>query len=212
MELIFSEYFTELIAVISITMLTIITPGPDFIIVARNSLAYSRRSGVMTAAGVATAVWIHVAYTLAGIGLILSQSIFLYSLIKYLGAAYLVYLGVSCVKGAGNSVSVEAQKSSQSITSFRSYQMGFLNNALNPKATVFFVSLFTQLVSTTTPLSVQIIYGAIVSISCFVWFSCVAMFLNTQEIRHFFLKIQKHIERVMGGVLIAVGLKVASSS
>ena len=75
MELLFEQYLTEFIAVLSITILTIITPGPDFFIVVRNSLTYNKRSGIFTTLGVSAAVWVHILYTLAGIGLILSQSI-----------------------------------------------------------------------------------------------------------------------------------------
>ena len=85
MELLFNQYLSEFIAVFSITVLTIITPGPDFFIVVRNSLTYNKRSGLFTTLGVATAVWIHILYTLAGIGLILSKSIILFTIVKYLG-------------------------------------------------------------------------------------------------------------------------------
>ncbi|MGF1879264.1 LysE family transporter [Photobacterium frigidiphilum] len=212
MELMFTQYLTELLAVISITILTIVTPGPDFVVVARNSLTYSRRSGVLTAIGVASAVWIHIFYTLAGIGLLLSKSILLFSIVKYLGAAYLIYLGVSCIKSNGDLTEFTGSKCSKSISGFKSFQMGFFNNVLNPKATLFFVSLFTQLVSPSTPLGIQIAYGAIVSISCLVWFTLVAVFLNRESIKRAFIRAQKSIERVMGTVLIGFGIKVAIST
>lgn len=212
MELILTQYLAELLAVISITILTIVTPGPDFVIVARNSLTYSKRSGVLTAFGVASAVWVHIFYTLAGIGILLSKSILLFSIVKYLGAAYLIYLGVSCIRSNSDLTEVTGSKSSKSISDFQSFQIGFLNNVLNPKATLFFVSLFTQLVSPTTPLGIQITYGAIVSISCLVWFTLVAVFLNKESIKTGFLRAQKSIERVMGAVLIGFGIKVAVSA
>ncbi|MEH6534555.1 MAG: LysE family transporter [Photobacterium frigidiphilum] len=212
MELMFTQYLTELVAVISITILTIVTPGPDFVVVARNSLTYSKRSGVLTAVGVASAVWVHIFYTLAGIGLLLSKSILLFSIVKYLGAAYLIYLGISCIKSNGDLTEVAGSKCNKSISGFKSVQMGFFNNVLNPKATLFFVSLFTQLVSPSTPLGIQIAYGAIVSISCLVWFTLVAIFLNRESIKKAFLRAQKTIEKVMGTVLIGFGVKVAIST
>ncbi|WP_413110298.1 LysE family transporter [Thaumasiovibrio sp. DFM-14] len=209
MEFILAKYVAELVAVISITILTIITPGPDFIVVAKNSLSYSRRSGIFTAMGVASAVWIHIFYTLAGIGVILSTSIVLFSIVKYLGAAYLIYLGMSSIRSKGGLEMIQGDKSTTPITAFRSYRMGFINNALNPKATLFFVSLFTQLVSPSTPLSIQIIYGAIVSLSCLIWFSLVAVFLNRSAVKSAFLRAQKTVEKMMGTVLIGFGVKVA---
>ncbi|MBL4903167.1 MAG: LysE family transporter [Desulfocapsa sp.] len=212
MDQIFSTYLNELIAVISITILTIVTPGPDFVVVVRNSLSHSRRSGVYTAIGVSVAVWVHILYTLAGIGLILSKSIILFSIVKYLGAGYLVYLGVCCLRNKSSVQETGYKKNSKTITDAKSFKMGFINNALNPKATLFFLSLFTQLVSSSTPISIQVIYGAIVSISCLTWFSLVAIFLNRSEVKKAFLKMQKYIEKIMGAVLLCFGLKVAFST
>ncbi len=212
MELLFSQYLTELLAVISITALTVAAPGPDFVVVARNSLSHSRRSGVLTAIGVATAVWVHIFYTLAGIGLILSKSILLFSVVKFLGAAYLIYLGIVCLKSRSGITDSGLTNKPKSITDFKSFRMGFINNALNPKATLFFLSLFTQLVSSSTPLFIQITYGAIVSFWCFVWFSLVAVFLNRAAVRNTFLRAQRVIEKLMGTVLLGFGVKVAFST
>lgn len=209
MELLFSQYLTELIAVISITILTIIAPGPDFVVVSRNSLVYSRRSGVFTGLGVASAVWIHIFYTLAGIGVLLSQSILAFSVVKYLGAAYLIFLGYSCLKSGGSTIQLDAAKEQKRISDIKSFKMGFLNNTLNPKATLFFVSLFTQLVSPSTPLSVQLLYGAIVSVLCLIWFSLLAMFLNKAAVKQRFLAAQATIEKLMGAILLGFGVKVA---
>lgn len=211
MELLFSNYLSEFIAVLSITVLTIITPGPDFFIVVRNSLSYNKRSGLFTTLGVAAAVWIHILYTLAGIGLILSKSIILFTIVKYLGAGYLMYLGWQCLKSKPLD-SAQYVKQERTISDYNSFKMGFINNALNPKATLFFLSLFTQVVSVGTPISIQLIYGATVSVSCLVWFSFVAIFLNQRKIRNTFESIQHYFEKVMGIVLITFGVKVALAS
>lgn len=87
---------TELIAVITITVLAVISPGPDFAMVTRNSLMLSRRAGVQTALGIGMGVLVHVAYTLVGVGLLIQQSLWLFNAIKLAGAGYLVYLGMKC--------------------------------------------------------------------------------------------------------------------
>jgi len=211
LELLINNYLTEFIAVLTITVLTIITPGPDFFIVVRNSLSYTRRAGIFTTLGVATAVWIHIIYTLAGIGLILSKSIILFTIVKYLGAAYLIYLGWHCLRSKKIDLQQYTKEKSK-ISDFQSFKMGFINNALNPKATLFFLSLFTQVVSVETPIIIQIIYGATVSISCLVWFSLVAVFLNHKKIKVVFESVQYYFEKIMGVVLITFGVKVALAS
>jgi RhtB (resistance to homoserine/threonine) family protein len=211
-ETLIVPYLLELMTVFSITLLTVVTPGPDFIVVVRNSLVYSRRAGIFTSLGVAAAVWVHIAYTLAGIGVIMSKSILLFSVVKYLGAIYLVYLGIGCVRGAKSNHEEEHARSSQPIGDFAAFKMGFINNALNPKATLFFLSLFTQVVSSQTPIFIQILYGALVSLSCVIWFCMVAIFLNQKGIRGGFQSVQFYLEKVMGVVLIGLGVKVAFST
>ena len=211
MELLINNYLAEFIAVLSITVLTIITPGPDFFIVVRNSLTYNKRSGIFTTLGVSAAVWIHILYTLAGIGLILSKSIILFTIVKYLGAGYLMYLGWQCLKSKPSD-SEQYVRKEKIISDYNSFKMGFINNALNPKATLFFLSLFTQVVSVGTPITIQVIYGATVSISCLIWFSLVAVFLNQRKVRSVFESIQHYFEKVMGIVLITFGIKVALAS
>lgn len=89
---------TEWLAVITITVLAVISPGPDFAMVTRNSLLLSRRAGVLTALGIGLGVLIHVTYTLVGVGLLIQQSLWLFNAIKLAGAAYLVYLGVKMLR------------------------------------------------------------------------------------------------------------------
>jgi hypothetical protein len=88
----------ELFTVATITILAVISPGADFAMVSRNSMMMSRRAGVLTAVGISLGVLVHVAYSLLGVGLVISRSVLLFNLIKYLGAAYLIYLGLSMVR------------------------------------------------------------------------------------------------------------------
>jgi len=87
-------------------------------------------------------------------------------------------------------------------------QIGFLTNLLNPKATLFFLALFTQVISPETPINVQLVYGA----SCFVivtgWFSFVAFVLTAPRVKSTFLKSAKWIDRISGGVMIALGVRL----
>jgi len=207
-DVLLSSYLAEFIAVLTITVLTIVIPGPDFFVVARNSISYNRRSGIFTTFGVAAAVWIHVSYTLAGIGIILTKSIVLFTVVKYLGAAYLIYLGWQCLRSQPQD-SIQYSKQSRSISDYASFKMGFVNNALNPKATLFFLSVFTQVVSIETPMVVQVIYGATISLACLVWFSLVAIFLNHRKVKSAFERAHSYFEKFMGVVLITFGIKVA---
>ena len=205
MEL-FSPFLNEFLAVLTITVLAVLSPGADFVVVVKNSLSGSRQSGIFTAIGIFSAIWIHTFYTLAGIGLIISQSILIFTFIKIIGTLYLIYLGISCIRNKDKLKTINADE--VGLSNWKSFQSGFITNLFNPKATMFYLSVFTQVVSTETPIFIQIIYGLTISLSCLIWFSIVAIFLNNEKIKSQFLKAQKPIEIALGIILIGFGLQV----
>tara|TARA_R110002110_G_C13068216_1_gene682566 strand:- start:33 stop:302 length:270 start_codon:yes stop_codon:yes gene_type:complete len=84
------EYLNEFLALATIAFLGALAPGPDFIVVTNNSLKFGRKAGFYTAIGVALGCLIHISYCIAGIGYMVMQSVLLFNIIKYLGAAYLI--------------------------------------------------------------------------------------------------------------------------
>lgn len=198
---------TELLAVITITLLAVISPGPDFAMVTRNSLILSRRAGVVTALGIGLGVLVHVAYTLIGVGLLIQQSLWLFNAIKFAGAVYLVCLGVKMLRA--RPVGREVQSAVVPLSDMAALRTGFLTNALNPKTTVFIVSLFMQVVDTETPLAVQIGYGAFISVAHMVWFGLVAMCFSAGIVRDRLLAVRHWIDRVFGGLLVGLGVMLA---
>lgn len=160
-----TEYLAQIVTITTISIFMAISPGADFVMVVRNSLTYSRKAGLFSALGVNLAIWIHVAYSIAGLALIISQSILLFSIIKYLGAAYLLYIGWKTFSAKSIPNVDASKKSSRSISNFAALRIGFITNALNPKATIFFLSIFTQIVTPETPLQMQFLYGLIISIA-----------------------------------------------
>lgn len=193
-----------------VALLAAISPGPDFLVVTKNSISYSRRVGIMTALGVGAAILIHVAYTIVGVGFIISQSILLFSAIKLLGAIYLVYLGISLLRARSNvDLSQHAEVAAQTKTEWQAFREGFLTNALNPKATIFFVSIFTQVVSPDLPAYIQALYGLEAAIVVGAWFVALTFMLTFSPIRTRIATIQTTVLKIMGAALIALGVKLA---
>ncbi len=197
----------------AIHLLAVMSPGPDFALIVRNSLAGSRRAGIWTAAGFALGIGVHVTYSLLGIGLVISQSILLFNAIKLAGAAYLIVIGCKALfarkpDGEASEEAVERR----AIGASAALWSGFLCNALNPKATLFFLALFTQLIDPSTPLMLQALYGFYMSAQTFAWFSLVASVLSLRPIRERFAVIQHGFGRVVGGLLLALGINVALSA
>lgn len=209
-----SLYFMQWLTLVAVFALGVIAPGPDFVMAVRNSLIYSRRAGVFTALGFGAAVLVHVSYTVLGIAAVIAQSILLFNLIKFAGAAYLIYLGVQALRsrGMGHGALQTAEQAApggrpmRDIAAFRS---GFLTNLLNPKTSLFFLAIFSQIIRPDTPLAWQAVYGLTCAAMVAAWFSAVAVVLTQRRIRALFLKATRWIDRVCGALMIALGLKVA---
>lgn len=198
---------SELLAVAFITVLAVISPGPDFAMITRNSYAYGARSGLMSAFGIACGVQVHVIYTLFGIALLIVQSPLLFTLMKLAGAGYLVYLGWRSLRSHGALQVSEARGAAPSP--FAAWRSGFLTNALNPKTMLFVVATYTQLVQPGSPLSHGLGYGLFISAAHWLWFSLVALLFSAPPVRHRLLAYQRHVDRLLGVALIGLGAALA---
>lgn len=205
------SYLPEFLTVAALHLLAVISPGPDFVMITRNSLIYSRKTGVYSAFGLALGIVVHITYCLVGIGYIISKSILIFSTLKLLGAGYLIYIGYKSLRAKPVQKTTEETASQKNMGRLAGIKNGFLTNALNPKATLFFLALFTQVIHTTTPLLVKVLYGIEMSTMTFVWFSLVAIVLSHDKVKKPFASVQHYVERLMGVALIALGLKVALS-
>lgn len=200
---------SEWIAVISITLLAVISPGADFALVTHNSLMLSKRAGLFTAMGIGLGVLVHLSYTLLGVGLLLQQSTWLFNLLKLVGAAYLIYLGIGMLRS--KAVDTPAAASPTPASSLVALRGGLLTNALNPKTSVFIISLFMQAIQPGTPTTTQIAYGAFIALVHVGWFSLVALCFSAGSVRSRLLSARHWIDRLFGGLLIGLGALLAAS-
>lgn len=194
-------------------LLGAMSPGPDLAMSVRNSLTYSRRTGIFTAVGFGLGVAVHVAYCIAGIAVVIARSILVFSTIKYLGAAYLLYIGIRSVVSRQHRMEADVVTKRKDISPFRAVRMGFFTNILNPKATLFFLGLFTVVISPAAPppRHILVIAGIVMVVDTMLWFGFVALFLNERHVRSFFERFQGYFNRAFGGVLILLSIKIALS-
>ena len=203
-------YWAEFLTVALIHLLAVASPGPDFAVVVRESVAHGRRAGTYTAMGVGTAIFLHVGYSLLGIGLIVSQSIVLFNALKWAAAAYLLYIGFKALRAKPASASdAPVNVAAGERTARGAFTSGFITNGLNPKATLFFLSLFTVVINPHTPLWVQAGYGVYLAVATGLWFCLVARLFSQERVRAGFARMGHWFDRAMGGVLVALGLKLA---
>ncbi len=203
-------YWTEFLTVALIHLLAVASPGPDFAVVIRESVSHGRRAGICTALGVGCGISLHVAYSLLGIGLIVAQSLTLFTLLKWLAAGYLLYIGVRALRARpADPALLEALGDGAARSGRGAFASGFLTNALNPKATLFFLSLFSVVIDPHTPRTVQAGYGLYLACATAAFFCLVALLFSQARVRAGFMRMGHWFDRAMGAVLVALGLRLA---
>lgn len=186
-----------------------VIPGADFAMVLRQSIAHDRRAALFTSAGIATSILIHGSYTLLGVGVIVGQSLLLFNILKWVGAAYLVYLAISALRSPPPKTPEPADLSGAKRGDLAAFALGFLTNLLNPKAVLFFLALFTSLVSAHTHMDVKASYVVAMSIMLFAWFALVSVFFTTPAVRQGFFRFGRWFNRVTGITFILLAVRVA---
>lgn len=209
-------FLTQFLTVAIVHLFAVMSPGPDFAVVTKNSLLHSRKIGIYTSLGIALGISVHIAYSLLGIGLVISKSIVLFSVIKYLGAAYLIYIGYLSLRAEpqhhSESATMRQSAEKPAISHWSAIKTGFLTNVLNPKATMFFLALFTQVIDPATPKIIQLFFGLETMVITFAWFAFLSTVFSNGLIKSRITKVQHRIEHITGVVLIALGIKVALAS
>ncbi len=200
-------------------LLAVASPGPDFAMVVRQSIAHGRRAALWTSVGIASAILLHVTYSLLGIGILLKSSPAAFTAVKFSGAAYLAWIGVKALlsrprRGLSDApAGAEAELSRPAEPApRRAWATGFLTNALNPKATLFFVAIFASVIDPATPKVIQGAYGLWMSASTMAWFVTVSLFFTRESVRSAFQRGGYWIDRAMGVVLIALAAALALAS
>lgn len=210
------SHLSEYLTLMAVFALAAVVPGPDFAMVVRQSVVHGRRAGVLTAGGIGLALLCHASYTLAGLGVLVAHSLTAFTVIKWAGAAYLAYVGVktwmapapAAVEPAGL-VPAEGSHPVPAMSDRRAFAVGFLTNLLNPKAVLFFLSLFGSVVSAGTPLVLQGGYALSLSLFAVAWFSLVSIFFTGRAVRDGLARFGRWFNRITGALLIGLGIRIA---
>jgi threonine/homoserine/homoserine lactone efflux protein len=188
--------------------LAVVSPGPDFVMAVKNTLTYSRKIGIYTAIGFGVGIGVHILYSFFGISYLIQQHIWVFNTIKYLGAFYLVFIGLQSITSKSQSIQIVASKEKQRITGFQGFKMGFLTNVLNPKASLFFLSLFTFILKGSPDKTTLVVISFFLIVNTALWFIIVAIFFDQALIRKSYEKYQNVIQLVLGILLIGLGISI----
>jgi RhtB (resistance to homoserine/threonine) family protein len=197
----------EFLLVAGAHLVAVAVPGPDFALVLRQSITHGRRTAVWSSLGIGTGICLHVSYSLLGLGLLIRSSALWFNAVKFAGAAYLTWIGLHALRarpaptGQGAPVAAPATHGA--------FVAGFLVNALNPKAALFFIALFSVVVNPATPRWVQAAYGAWMALATAAWFTFVSFVFTRERVRRAFLRSGHWFERAMGVLLLALAIRLA---
>jgi RhtB (resistance to homoserine/threonine) family protein len=199
---------SEFLLLATVHLFAVASPGADFAVVLRNTLRSGKSIGLYTAFGVGLGILVHVAYTLLGVAFLLARSEFLFGLIKWAGAAYLLWLAYLSFQSRKQSAHQIKQTKGIQQTGFQAIKQGFIVNVLNPKVTLFFVALFTNIVSPDTPLLIQIGYGLWLSLYTMIWFSIVAWGFSRSIVLSWYQEHGHFIDWAMGIMLSVIAIRL----
>lgn len=193
-----------------INTLGLISPGPDFFMVLRNTLNSSKLNGIATAFGISIGTLILFTIGFFGVGAVISTNKTLFLLLKFFGFTYLAFLGLKSLfflKTVDDKDLVKSNNNGKNLY-LRYLLLGLYCNLSNPKALLYIISLATYIVNQENTLLNNCIYIIIAGISAFFWFSLVATIFDSKLIRIHFFKYQKQINIILGLLFLYIAIKI----
>lgn len=191
-----SEYLFEFTAIAIAHLLAVMSPGPDFAVVSRYAVRYGMRLGCVIAIGIGCGILVHVAYSLLGVALVIHRTPWLYQVLLVAASFYFIWLGWNAIRAPAVAQRIDA--AGEPLAAGKAFVRGFITNALNPKATLFFLALFTTIISPQTPTLVKAGYGLYMALATMLWFSALALMLGNSRVRQLLLAKGFWFDRIMG--------------
>jgi RhtB (resistance to homoserine/threonine) family protein len=190
-----------------------ISPGPDLLYILSRTVAQGRRVGLASAAGVCTGAFVHVVAAALGLSAILATSAGAFNLVKYVGAAYLIYLGLKALRSAGTSFTPHAAPVPR-VSAALAFRQGVLIDVLNPKVAIFFMAFLPQFVRPEAGnVTMQLLFlgSLVVGVAIIIESAFVLAAAKTTGFFRTHRKASVWLDRMMGSVLIALGVRLALS-
>lgn len=178
-------------------------------LVSQHTLKHGRKSGLWCSLGVALGLSVHIIYSILGLATVVANSSSLLWGVKLLGGCYLIYLGIQALKvKPATAKGIEVERKATAISLKKSLSMGFACNVLNPKAPIYFIAVFTTVLSPQMPWYQLAIYGLWMMLLQWLWFAFVTTILSLPKLNQAFQAISHWIDRIFGATLIVLGIRV----
>ena len=188
-------------------LFAVASPGPDFVLVSRQCFRYGRIVAIWTSLGIAIGILFHVALSVTGLSLLLQNQPDLFWYLKLVAALYIGYLGVVSLIPK-ELINLQNNSIGESKRNLKSISTGFLTNVLNPKALIFFITVFTLVINKDTGIIIKTLLGVYMSLATFIWFSFVSILLTNQRATERFKKAIPWVEKITGLFLLILAFQI----
>jgi len=196
--------------------LALISPGPDFVILVKSAIKNESKKAIGVALGISIANALYIALCLVGVGTLLASSVFIMIGLKVAGGLFLVYLAIQALRAKKSdyaSLSVQVNKNEiGNTTFFKEFVVGFMSGILNPKNVLFYISLFTVVLTKDVSLTFKVMLGVWMTSVVFLWDAAIVFILSGDRVRRKFAKIAYYIDKVTGAILGLVGFSIVKSA
>ena len=201
-----------LLTIVLAHVLIVITPGPNFLVVLKVAVSTSRKQGLVTVLGVISGTGIYAISGFLGFAALLTQSTGLLTILRWLGALYLVYMGVQAFRSSPHAHLPQAGEKAISMTLPHAYRTGLLTTLSNPKSALYFFTLFTTTVPVDVTFELKVIIILLLLGISGAWYSLVALSFSYARIQALYARTKRWLDRFFGGVFIVLGLRVAGTA
>ncbi len=207
------SFYQGLLLLTTIHLLAAMSPGPDFLLVSSQTLTKGKKVGFYCSFGITLGLSVHILYSIFGLATVIAHSAWLLTIIKIIGGSYLIYLGWQGIRSKAKPPTENNQSSVENTVLTKtaiksSIKQGFFCNVFNPKAPIYFVSLFTLVLSVDMPMWQLTFYGLWIMLLQMAWFSTVVMLLSVPAINRKFQSHAHWVDRVMGVAMASLGLNL----
>ena len=205
------EYVAALAGLALVHLLAVASPGPSTVLVIQTSAVSGRRAGLLAAFAMMLGALVWAAAALYGLQILFARFEWLYVAFRIAGAIYLIYLGVMLLRHAGAPLP-EGDPAVAQAGAWQGFAQALLLQLSNPKVMVFMGSIFISLLPAQPPAWMDATVLAIVAINEFTWFALLALLFSGNTARAFYRRTKVWLDRIMGGVLAALGVRLVLSN
>lgn len=197
--------------------LALLCPGPDFVLVVKSAIRNKSKNAVGVAAGIAFANSVYIGLCLVGVGSILAASVPVMITLKIIGGLFLIYLAFQALKARRMAyTNLDIVDSTSQLNKQHSFWAefvtGFMSGILNPKNLLFYLSLFTVVLTSDVSLAFKAGLGAWMTMVVFLWDVAIIYLLSTEKVRCRFTKMAYYIDKVTGAILGLIGITIVKSA